>query len=142
MKTVIVYYSYGGITKKYSNALAKETQADVYEVDTLKKRSFIGNLFLECPKALTQKPTTIKDVNLDWSSYEKVVLAFPMWAGFPAPTFNNIVNILPSGKEVEIIIISGSGITKPENKEKIIALVNKTGSNVVNYKDVLNTNVK
>ena len=94
MKTVIVYYSYGGKTKKYSNALAKETQVDVYEVDTLKKRSFIGNLFLECPKALTQKPTTIKDVNLDWSSYEKVVLAFPMWAGFPAPTFNNIVNIL------------------------------------------------
>jgi len=142
MKTVIVYYSYRGTTKKYSESLSKETGADIFEVQALKRKSIFGVALTECPKSLMQKPTKIQSINLDLSGYQKIILAFPLWAGFPAPAFNNIVNMLPSGKEIEIIIVSSGGETKPENKEKVIALVNKTGSTVINYKDILNTSIK
>lgn len=60
MKTVIVYYSYGGITKKYSNALAKETQADVYEVDTLKKDHLLEICFWNVQKLLHKNRQPLK----------------------------------------------------------------------------------
>ena len=142
MKTTIIYYSYGGKTRKYCENMAKELSADIYEVQTLKRKSFISNLFTECPKALQQKPTKVKDITFDLSSYDKIVLAAPMWAGFPAPAFNNIAAMLPKGKEVEIIIVSGSGETKPENKAKVLSLVENTGSKVTKYTDVSNLTIK
>ncbi|HOD93482.1 MAG TPA: hypothetical protein PLT91_06005 [Clostridia bacterium] len=141
MKTAIVYYSYGGKTKKYCDNMAKEIEADIFEMQTLKRKSFIGNLFSECPKALQQKTTSIKEINLDLSTYDKIILAAPMWAGFPAPAFNNMVTMLPSGKEVEVFIISGGGETKPENKEKVLSLIEKTGSKAIKYTDILNVNI-
>lgn len=142
MKTAIVYYSYGGKTKKYCEDIAKETGADIFEVQTFKRKSFIGNLFTECPKALQQKETTLKDINLNLSGYDKIMLAAPMWAGFPAPAFNNMVKMVPNGTEIDIVIVSGGGETKPENKEKILSLTKKAGLKVSKYTDIHSVNIK
>ncbi len=141
MKTAIVYYSYGGKTKKYCEDIVKETGAHIFEVQTQRRKSFIGNLLTECPKALMQKTTKIKDINVDLSGYERIILAVPMWAGFPAPAFNNIVTKVPKGRDIEVVIVSGSGETKPENKEKILSFVEKAGLKVIKYTDVHNVNI-
>ncbi len=142
MKTAIIYYSYGGKTRKYCENMAKELSADIYEVQTINRKSFISNLFTECPKALQQKTTKVKDITFDLSSYDKIVLAAPMWAGFPAPAFNNIAAILPKAKEVEIVVVSGGGETKPENREKVLSLIENSSPTSVKYIDVYNVNIK
>jgi hypothetical protein len=56
----------------------------------------------------------------------------------PAPAFNSIVKMLPAGKDVEIHLVSGGGSTEAEAHEKVIALVEKSGSKVVAFKDIAN----
>ena len=141
MKTAIVYYSNKGTTKRYCKALTENIGADLYEIKAAKEQGMFLCLLTQCPMAIRQKTTKIKTKPIDLTGYDKILIASPMWAGYPAPVFNNIVEMLPSGKEVEIIVVSGSGTTKPAVKEKVTNLVNKTGSVVVGYRDVLNTTV-
>ncbi len=142
MKTAIIYYSYSGKTKKYCENMAAELSADIFEVQTVKRKCFLSNLFTECPKALQQQPTDILPIDLDLSGYEKIILAAPMWAGYPAPPFNNMVAMLPKGKQVEIVIVSASGETDPIKKEKVIVLTEETGSKVIKYTDICGADIK
>jgi hypothetical protein len=59
----------------------------------------------------------------------------PIWAGYPAPPMNNIINALPSGKDVELIMTSGSG-SSSGTAEKTKRLVTDRGCHVVKYLDI------
>lgn len=45
MKTAVVYYSFKGSTKRFAENLAKERNADLFEVKESKKRSMLGSFF-------------------------------------------------------------------------------------------------
>jgi len=135
MKTAVVFYSYSGNTKKAAEAEAASRSADIFEVKETKKRGFFSAFFKGCPDAMKQRPSELAGKPIDLSGYDRIVILSPIWAGFPAPAFNGIVQMLPAGKEVELIFVSGSGDSK-KNAEKIKAYVEKTGSRVVGYRDV------
>ena len=135
MKTVILYYSFSGKTKELAVQKASELGADIERVSDLKKPSMFGAFLFGAPKAMGRKTIKIKPLKIDLSIYEKIIIMAPVWAGHPAPAFNNIVELIPSGKKIEIIMISAGGGTK-NTKKKTIELFSGKGCEIVDYTDV------
>ena len=139
MKTAIVYYSFKGSTKRFAENLAKERNADLFEVREAKKRGMLGSFFSGAPAAMKQKASALQGDPIDLNAYDMIVMAAPVWAGFPAPAFNAIVPMLPSGKTVEVFLISGGGETK--SKDKVKALIEESGSIVSDITDIKQSDI-
>lgn len=139
MKTAVVYYSFKGSTKRFAENLAKERDADLFEVKEAKKRSMLGSFFSGAPAAMKQKAAALQGDPIDLNSYDTIAMAAPVWAGFPAPAFNAIIPMLPSGKTVEVFLISGGGETK--SKDKVKALIEKSGSIVSGITDIKQSDI-
>ncbi len=139
MKTAVVYFTFGGTTKKEAERLAKDLGAVVCRVEEEGSRSSFGVYVRGSYQAMRRMASAIKPIKINLTEYDKIIICCPVWAGYPAPAFNAIVRQLPSGKDVEIILCSASGGT-PKSREGTIELVKKTGCRVTECKDVL-TNV-
>lgn len=139
MKTAVVYYSFKGSTKKYAEALAAGLDADIFEVKEAKARNTFDAYFNGSREARMQKSVILQGCRLNLEPYEKIIIAAPVWAGMPAPAFNSIADILPIGKRVEIVLISGGGQTKAHDKIK--ALISKKSPLDVSIKDIRKANI-
>jgi len=84
MKTLIVFYSKTGNTKKVGIEISKILNADVDEIIDNKKRSGILGFILGGRDALRKKPTTIQNQK-DPSNYDLVVIGTPNWASTMVP---------------------------------------------------------
>lgn len=136
MKTIVVYYSYSGKTRDVCEQKAKDFGADLYEIKDFKKRPGMIKTFMSgCPKAMKRKPAKIEPFFANLDAYDKIVIGMPIWAGNPAPHFNNVVSALPKGKEVELVFTSGGGDSS-KSKEGTIALVENEECKVVSYEDI------
>ncbi|MCL2265498.1 MAG: flavodoxin [Treponema sp.] len=135
MKTIILYYSWSGKTKALAAQKAGETGADIEEITEVKRPSGFGAFFSGAPKAIGRKKTKIKPAASDLSGYEKIIIMAPVWASHPAPAFNNIVELIPSGKKIEIVMVSAGGGTK-KTEQKTKELFTARGCEVVSYTDV------
>lgn len=138
MKSVIIYYSYTGKTRELAEKTARDIEADLIEIKEKRNRSTFNAYVCGSLAARRQKKTEIKEVTFDLSEYEKVIVAVPIWAGFPSTPFNNILELLPEGKEIELILTSGSGNSKG-SKEKTISLAKQKNIKVIKYTDVKTT---
>ena len=135
MSTLVIYYSYTGHTKSIAENMAKADSSDLLEVNEIATRSKLGTYFFGSFAAMRQKSVELQQFDADFSSYDKIVIAMPIWAGYPAPAINSIIDLLPSGKEIELIMVSGSGNSSgSENKTK--ALIEARGCSVVKYQDI------
>ena len=135
MKSVILYYSFGGATRAEAKKRAEATGADVFEVLEVKKRSIFSAFLPGCPQALGRKATAIKPLTIDWSAYDDVTLMAPVWAGHPAPAFNAVLELIPKDKILHIVLCSGGGET-PNSKDATIDLLRKRGYALSSYEDV------
>ncbi len=135
MKELILYYSFGGNTKKYAEQLSKETGADLFEVMEVKKRGMLSALFSGCPKAASGKPSEIQPITADLDSYDHFILAAPIWASNPAPAINAAAMLLPKGKKVSVVLLSKGGEGLPSKLPDIIASRGCTLENVKNIKN-------
>ena len=136
MKTIILYYTFGGSSKKEANRLASTMQdCTVYQVKEAKKRRMLSAFFSGCPKAMKRKGSKIQPLDCNLEEYEKIILIAPIWAGFPAPAFNSIVELLPAGKKVELYLCSASGEAK-KGVEGTCQLIKDRGCELLGYHDV------
>ncbi|MDR2939208.1 MAG: hypothetical protein LBV08_02695 [Clostridiales bacterium] len=135
MKTLVLFYSYSGKTRKLAEELAKKENAEIIEVKEKNKRSKFNAYVFGSIAAVQRKQAEIMPINCDFSQYGKIIVLVPIWAGRPAPAMNNIINALPAGKEVELIFTSGSGNSKG-SAEKTKGLVEARGCKVVKYSDI------
>lgn len=137
MKSIVLFYSYGGHTKKVAEKLARTQGAELVEIQTLKHKSKFLTFLVDCPKAMLRKSTPIHPIQQDLSGYDLITLAAPVWASNPAPAFNAVVPLLPKGKNVQLIMVSASGNGATKRSEAgTKALIKKQGCTVVAYKDV------
>ena len=83
---------------------------------------------------MRRKKAELQDLTPDLSAYDKIVIAMPIWAGHPAPAINNIIDILPAGKEIELVMVSGSG-SSADSAPKTKALIEAKGCKIVKYLD-------
>lgn len=135
MKTLVIYYSYTGKTRKAAEDLAKKESADLIEVKEQKPRSKFNAYVFGSFAAMGQKQAEIMPLHCDFSLFEKIIIVMPIWAGYPAPAMNNIIGLLPSGKEIELVFTSGSGKSSG-SAEKTKALITAKGCAVTNYTDI------
>lgn len=112
MRTAVIYYSLEGNTRAAATKLAQELDADIFEVRTVKAYPTKGLAkFLKGGKdALFGALPKVDQLNVDPSTYDLVVLAFPLWAGKAAAPINSVVDKLDFGTaRVALVVSSASG---------------------------------
>ncbi len=135
MKTIILYYTLGGSSKKEAERLSAARGADICHVLEVKKRSLIAAFIPGALYAMKRKASAIQPLGVDLNAYDTIVLVAPIWANFPAPAFNAVVKLLPKGKEAELFFCSGGGDSQ-KSKAGTIELLKKAGCTAVSYNDI------
>ena len=135
MKTLVLYHSFTGKTRKVAENLAEKKRADIIEIKEKGRRSKFGAYIFGSLAARAQRETELEPINSDFSKYDKIVIAMPIWAGYPAPAINGVINRLPSDKVVELFMTSSHGNSKKSSK-KTMALIESKGCIVTEYHDI------
>lgn len=117
MKSAVVYYTFGGSTRKEAERIGAELGADVFRVREAKNRSLIGSFIPGGFQAMKRKKPKIMQPEFDLSQYERIYIGCPVWAAYPAPAFNAIVDLLPAGAEVEIFLCAGGNDPRDSDAE-------------------------
>jgi len=80
-RSLVVFYSRTGTTKKVAEAVAAKLDCDIEEIiDTRSKRGLLG--FLRSGlEATLKKLTTIEGIKNDPASYDVVIIGTPVWNG-------------------------------------------------------------
>jgi len=133
MRTVVIYYSYSGSTKKIAEEKAEKESSDIFEVKDVKKPGKFYAYTVGCFKAMRGKKMKIEPVTIDFSRYEKIIILSPIWAWNNVPQINNILDMLPAGKKVEFVAVSASSGGK---KERISEIITNRGCELLNYTDI------
>lgn len=112
MKSIVVFYSYSGTTKKAAHIL-KECllQKGSVELSELKTLDEPRNFFMQCYRAHTHVSAKIEDAQFDVHSYDLVCLGTPVWAFGPVPAVNAYLDRCSGieGKDILLFSTYGSG---------------------------------
>ncbi len=81
MKTLIVYYSRTGTTRKVAELLREKLQGDVEELIDHKDRSGAVGWMMAGKDAMKKVKASIGDLKSDAAGYDLVVVGTPVWAG-------------------------------------------------------------
>jgi flavodoxin len=81
MKTLVVFYSRIGNTRKVAEELEKVLECDIEEIIDTKNRSGSLGYMRSGRDAMTQKLTVLQDITNDPSTYDLIVIGTPLWAG-------------------------------------------------------------
>lgn len=133
-KNLILYYSYTGNTAKMAKKLAEKRGGDLFEVRDVKRPSKLAAFTAGGLRALLGKPWPIEPVPLDLAGYAQITIMSPIWAGRPTPAINSLFALLPPGKKVEVVMVSGSG--KCACMEQIEALLEAKSCTLTNFRSV------
>lgn len=102
MRTVVVYYTFGGSTKREAERLGMELNAPVYRVREAHGRGLFGSFVPGCLQAMKRKASRIEPPAVNLGEFDRIALGSPVWAAYPAPAFNAMVALLPEGKTVDL----------------------------------------
>lgn len=113
MKTLIVYYSYSGITDKVVNIYSAELgKIGNVTVERLKPKEEITTFFGQCRAAFGRKRAELEgSATFNVKDYDLVMIGSPVWAFAPVPAINTYLDNLSGldGKKIIILLTSGSG---------------------------------
>ncbi|MFH1236906.1 MAG: flavodoxin [Candidatus Aenigmatarchaeota archaeon] len=81
MKTLVVFYSRTGTTRKVADEIAKALNCETEEIADTKKRAGILHYLSSGRDAQKEALTTLVEPKKDPSKYDLVVIGTPVWAG-------------------------------------------------------------
>lgn len=112
-KTLLVYYSRTGTTRKVAQRVAALLDCDVEEIeDTVGRRGIIGYL-RSGYQAGKGKLTRLKPLTKDPADYDLVILGTPYWTTVSVPVRTYMTDRLGRFRRVAFLITrDGSGIEK------------------------------
>lgn len=110
MRTVIVYYSYGGNTRKVARQIQKETKVDMVKLEPL--NPYDGDYWDVVDQGKIEVEQDVKPklkTNLNFiKNYERIILCSPIWWYTLAPVVKSFLdNVDISSKEVIPVITNG-----------------------------------
>lgn len=121
-RTVVTYFSVEGNTKKLGDRLASLIDADIFEIVPEKPYSKADirwtNPLARCNREkIRNKDVPVKGI-IDVSSYDVIVVGFPIWYGCAPNVVNTFLKQLDlTGKKIKVFVTSrGSGIGKTAEK--------------------------
>ena len=136
MKKIVLYYTFGGSSRKEAERIASQDLESVLcEVLEQKKRSMLSAFFSGCPQALKRKASLIKELPFSLTEFDRIILVAPVWAGYPVPAFNAMVDRLPQGKEVEIYLCSAGGET-PKSEAGTKELIEQKKCKLISFHQI------
>jgi len=91
MRTLVVYYSKTGVTRKAAVAISRMLGADIEEIIDLKDRGGIMGWLTGGRDSCLKKPTEIKRPKKDPSKYKLVILGTPVWAFTLTPAIRTYI---------------------------------------------------
>ena len=109
MKSLVIYYSYSGHTKKIAKELAEKENADITEIKDIHRPGKLKAYSLGCLAAMRGKAWPIMPLDVSLASYERIILLSPVWANNPPPAVHAILQQIPIGKTLSVKMVSGSG---------------------------------
>jgi len=109
MRMLIVYYSRSGKVKKMAEKSALSRGADLLEIkDTVRRKGPVGYMKAGY-QAMKKRSTPIARIDADISSYDKIIICGPVWAGSIACPIRTFLNKYKDQiKEVEYILMHAS----------------------------------
>jgi len=91
MKTLILFYSRTGITKKIAENLTNSLGADIEEVFDTVNRSGVFGYMRAGKDAISKKLTIIKPLIHNLSDYDLIIIGTPVWVGLMATPIRTII---------------------------------------------------
>lgn len=113
MKSIVIYYSYGGNTRGIAGKVQKALGADLAEIETVKPYTGDYNAVVDQGQREIDSGfmPEIKSLNVDLSQYDTVVLGTPVWWYTFAPAMKTFLNRADlSGKKVYPFATNGGWI--------------------------------
>jgi len=80
MKSLVVFYSRTGVTKRVAGAIQTLLGCDVEEIVDLKKRGGLFGFIVAGKDAMLKKQTPIKPLEKNPADYDLVIIGTPVWA--------------------------------------------------------------
>lgn len=81
MKTLIIYYSRTGLTKKLANSIREKLpDCDIEEIKTKTSRTGMIQYLLSGKEAVQEKITDIENTIYDPKNYDRIIIGTPIWA--------------------------------------------------------------
>ncbi len=130
MQIAIVYYSFSGKTRKLIENLSKflENPDNVIKIIEIKPKKESSNFFIQVLNALLCQGVKLNDsIESDFSGYDIIFIASPVWAAKPAPCVRSYLSKLkvPAGKKFNILVTYGSGFGKERCLNTLEVLINR-----------------
>lgn len=113
MKSIVIYYSYGGNTRKIAERIQRILGADAAEIETVKPYSGSYNDVVEQGQQEVNSGfmPEIKQIKVDLRQYDAVILGTPVWWYTFAPAMKTFLNNTDlSGKKVYPFATNGGWI--------------------------------
>lgn len=81
MKTLVLYYSYGGNTKRIAKLIQNKLNCDILEIETIVPYTGNYNSIVEQGQREVNSGymPEIKTMDIDINSYDKIILGSPVW---------------------------------------------------------------
>ena len=134
MKTLVLYYSYTGHTKKIAENLAVNENAEIVELKSVERPGKLKVYTLGCFAAIKGKSWPIQPLTIDLAAYDRLILLIPVWASNPPPYVNALWAQLPEGKNIAVKMISASG--ESHCRKRIEAHLAARGCVLDGYEDI------
>jgi len=134
VKTIVVFYSWSGHTKLLAEARAEKEGAELYEIKDHQRPGTLKAYTVCCYAAMRMKRTPTQRFTAPLGKYDHIIIMAPVWAFNPAPAINTVFDALPSGKEVTVCMVSGSG--RSGCREKLEALIKNKDCILTAYEDI------
>lgn len=80
MKSLVVYYSRTGNTRKAADSIARLLKSDIEEITDTKNRDGVIGYLKSGRDAMLKKTTVIKQIRKNHSGYDLVIIGTPVWA--------------------------------------------------------------
>lgn len=108
MRTLIVFYSRMGTTKKVGEKLAELISAETEEIIDAKDRTGAWGFIMSGRDAMKKRPAGIKPSDKNLSEYDLVIAGTPVWAGtVSAPMRTFLKNNKENFKQVAFFCTMG-----------------------------------
>jgi flavodoxin len=117
MKSLVVYYSRTGVTRKVAQKLSADLGADLEEIIDRRKRSGIFGFLRSGMEEYMERLATIDQARNDASQYDVVVIGTPVWSyKMSSPVRTYIVNNREKIKAVAFFVT-----LEGKDSEKVLA---------------------
>lgn len=98
-KTLVVYYSASGSTKKVAEQIAKNLNADLFEIEPVDAYTSADLDWTDNNSRVTKEHNdeSLRDIKLkntkvsNWDNYDTILIGYPIWWGIAAWPVNNFV---------------------------------------------------